>query len=306
MTAWAIDHCLTRSARPGTINDLWAAWRMEEITIALPGMAAFAGSPSLGNKLRGALGNTLLGSASQAVRDRKPCDWSHTSTAELFFGRRPLIRLGDHDSEITPPFVFSHYGHGSGELIVRLIIFGEACGRTAAIADALVFALGNTVKWHKLAKDGPRFIPKPIVPDSVVVTQPALSEMSAEKDAGFSIVFLTPIDGERGDAQNEPALVVERLARRIALVAPWHGVSLQRTFQSLLDELRSVPVQGVEPTSVVSPVVGGHRITNRLSPPLRLRFRSESPWFRKVIAMGAHTHVGRGASLGLGRYRIEQ
>lgn len=303
MTGIALDHLLTHGARPGTLADLVAAWRMDEIEIRLAGMAGFAGSPSLGNKLRGALGEVLLMSASKAVRERRSCGWRHTSTAEMFFGRRPLIRLGDHDSEITKPYVFEIFSQNDGSLRIVMRIFGAACARTTAVADALVYALRRSVRWRDLARDGPRFLPNHIEPEAVDM---AVNVPVRCRDAPGSaeLVFVTPLDADRGDPTTSPSLVLERIVRRTALLAPWHGVSLADSYAALVAAAHRIPIADFFPTSVPAPPTGGHHAANTMAPPMTIGLSGPLDPIWPALRIGEAAHIGRGAALGLGRYRI--
>lgn len=306
MTGIALDHLLTHGAREATLGEFAEVFLTDEITLVLPGMAAFASSPSLGNKLRGALGDVLLDSASAAVRARSSCDWPHTSTAEIFFGRRPLIRLGDHSSEIAKPFVFEATGRSDGSLSIVLRVFGMARERTHAIADALIVAVRERVRWSDLAKDGPRFLPRIIEPENVEVTKERAVDVSSMAPPAAELVFLTPIDADRGDAAANSTVVLERISRRVALLAPWHGISLAGVFASLGEAMHDLDIESFEPTSAPTRGMGGHHMENRLSPPMRLRLSGPLEAIWPALAICELAHVGRGASLGLGRYRIGQ
>lgn len=304
MTGIALDHRLTQRVSEGGLRDLVDSWRMDEICVTLSGMAAFASSPSLGNKLRGALGSVLLDSASAAVQARRSCDWSRTSTAEIFFGSRPLLRLGTHSSEMAKPFVFATSGQSDGSLRVKLRVFGRACERTNAVADALVFAVRKRVRWSKLAKDGPRFLPKRIDPSNVEIASNRPLVLDGLDTTGAELVFLVPMDAERGDATVSPRLILERIVRRTALLAPWHGVALTKAYGDLIAAASHVVIDVCEPTSAPAPGAGGHHMKNRLSPPLRLVLSGELQEILPALAICETAHVGRGASLGLGRYTL--
>lgn len=303
MTGVALDHLLTHGAREATLGELAEVFRMDEIALVLPGMAAFASSSSLGNKLRGALGDVLLDSASTAVRARAPCDWPHTSTAEIFFGRRPLIRLGDHSSEIAKPFVFEARGRSDGGLSILLRIFGLARGRTDAVADALIVAVQERVRWGDLAKDGPRFLPRHVEPESVEVATNLALDVHPLPPSAVELVFLTPIDADRGDAARAPTVLLDRILRRVALLAPWCGNSLATAFADVGEAMRGLDVESFEATSAPAAGLGGHHFENRLSPPMRMRLSGSLQPIWPALAICELAHVGRGASLGLGWYR---
>ncbi len=304
MTGIGLDHVLTRLAPEGSLLDLAKSWRMDEIDVTLPGMAAFATSPSIGNKLRGSLGSVLLDSASAAVQNKRPCDWSRTSTAEIFFGSRPLLQLGNHSSEIAKPFVFETSGQKDGNLRVKLRIFGRACERTNAVADALITAIYKRIKWTDLAKDGPRFLPRKINPSNVKLTSNCPLDIDSPDSSDIELIFLVPIDADRGNASISPLLILERIVRRTALLAPWHGMALTKAYEVLINAVGRLTIDTCEPTNTPAPGTGGHHMKNRLSPPMRLVLSGPLKEILPALAICEYAHVGRGASLGLGRYSL--
>ncbi len=304
MTGLALNSLLTRGAAPGALSDLAKAWRTDQITASLPGMAGFAASPSLGNKLRGALGSALLQSASSAVRARRPCDWPMTSTAEIFFGSRPLIRLGDHSSEIAKPFVLEAVGAEDGSLSVRARIFGLARERTHSFADSLIASLRRSVNWQDMAKDGPRFLPKRIEPEDVRIILGDRINTDENAPGAADLVFLTPVDADRGAPEFSPSLILERVVRRVALVAPWCGMSLAGAYDDLLACARAVVIDEFDLTSIPSPEIGGHHLANMLSPPPVISLSGPLDGLWPALRICEAAHIGRGASLGLGRFKI--
>ncbi|MBB4302857.1 hypothetical protein GGD81_001893 [Rhodobium orientis] len=304
MTGQALNSALARGVRPASLSELAAIWQTDVVAIDLAGMAGFAATPSIGNKLRGALGQVLLESASDAVRDRRPCTWPRTSTAEIFFGTRPTIRLGDHSSEIAKPYVLEALVAKDGALRVRLAVFGAARERTDAVADALVAAMRQSVKWRELARDGSLFVPKSVEPVKVIVFRDQALVPLTCPTSKLKLVFLTPIDAERGNVLTSPTLILERIVRRTALMAPWYGLSLAEEYDTLIEAARAVAIEDVQMTSVECPAQGGHRWANALSPPVSMALSCPIEQIQAALLIGEVIHVGRGASLGLGRYHI--
>lgn len=304
MTGQAIDTRLVRDARPATIYELANRWRMLDITVRLPGMAAFSAAHDLGNKLRGALGSVLLKSASKAVAHRLPCNWGYTSTAEVFFGRRPMVCLGGHSSEISKPFVFAWKSDRSGALVIRLRIFGFACERAAAVADALIVAIKEKVAWREMAKEIASRAPDAIEPTVDIPEKRIGLTPIPSIPRQAELCFQTPVDADRGDALANPRILLHRIVRRTALLAPWHGLSIEKCYEDIVAMAELVPIDGCEVTSVCAPDFGGHRHGNALSPPLIVRLSDFDSSIWQGLRIGEVAHIGRGASLGLGRYRI--
>ena len=304
MSAIALDFTQIRKSKEGTLADLLAAWQMDEVEIELPSMGGFANSPSLGNKVRGAFGVALLEGASAAVRSRKRCDWPWTSTAEIFFGRRRLITLGRHSSEIAKPFVLSARRSPSGSLIVAIRIFGSARERTSAATDALIRSVRDLVRWSDLAKDENHFVPAKIEVASVSVQSGKGLVVERINPKSAELTFVTSIDAERGSVLDNPALVLERILRRVALLAPWQQVSLHDCYPALLETCAAVTVDAVDETSLPVQTTGGHRLANRLDASVSMHISGMIGPIWPALQIGEVAHVGRGASLGLGRFRL--
>jgi hypothetical protein len=283
---------------------LSSAWREEELTITLPAMGAFAQSPSLGNKLRGALGDVLLKSASSDVLDRAACRWSRPSTADIFYGVGEKIALGDHDSAIARPFVlFANEGRNHA-LDVRLRIFGDATARAEAVFDALIAAVCHKVDWQTMTRDGPRYLPSRIAPSNVKARSYTEGFKPESLSDEADMIFLAAIDADRGNPATDPSIVLARLVRRLALIAPWFSTSLAQEYQALMELAEQTHITIAEECSTPSPQLGGHHRANTLAPPMRFHLSNIPPAFRLPLLIGERIHIGRGASMGLGRYRL--
>ncbi len=302
MTANALDNQLLQGAVSGWLHALSQNWRMVEIEVDLPGMAGFTASPSLLNKLRGALGEIFLLSASEAVRMRQPCDRPYTSTAEIFFGRRPQIRLDGFDSEVAKPFVLWATGDRTGKLVLHMRIFGIGCERANAVADALPQAI-PAIKWRELARDVTASFPPKVTISSIRVTERFLLLDKRPGDA--KLLFLSPLDAERGNVAEHPELILRRLLRRLALVAPWHGISMATNFDSMASEtIGGAAIELVDYSCVTSAERGGQHMANALTAPAMWQLKNATTELRLALQMGTLTHIGRGSSIGLGRYRM--
>lgn len=304
MTSRSLDRMLVEDAAEGGIYDLAARWTSDLIEIRLDRMGAFARSPSIGNKLRGALGEVMLASASEAVRSRRPCDRIATSTAEFLFGHRPSIVLGRCASEIAKPFVMSFRARRDGQLVICVRVFGLARARTPAIADALLIAVERRVLWDVLAKDGYSAAPQLVRVRDVSTSSEETATFERYSSESIDLVFDTPIDAERGNVANQPHHLFERIIRRLALLAPWQGASLRDEFTQLLNASAEVDIQPEDDDERDASLIGGHKFRNKLVLPPRLHLRNVSHQMRTALALGQQTHVGRGAALGLGRYHL--
>ncbi len=296
MTAAALDFRLTHGLDDGGLAALAAAWRHDDIAVALAGMAGFAGSPSLLNKVRGALGTVLLAAASPGVLQRRGCDWPQTCAAEVFFGRRRLYRIAGHDSELTKPFVLSAAPDGQ-DLVIGMRIFGIATDWTAAVSEALVTALRRHVNWALLARDGAWRVP-PIVTVVAVTRQVACRPVPIDSlPDRVDVVFRTATDSERGGS-GLPAL----MARRLALVAPWQRVAAGTVHDDSERALAIAAWREGDPSSVAVPARGGHRMHGQLAIPPAMSIDRPTLGVLTVLHLVTLCNIGRGASLGLGRF----
>lgn len=275
-------------------------WRQDIIELRLVGMASFYDTPSLLNKVRGALGKVLLSSGSLAVRQRRPCDWSRCCAAEVFFAKKPQIQIGPYFSEITKPYVLNA-GKKGMDLIIRIRIFGFAREWTNEIAPALIQALLLHVHWRKLAGRSVRYIPAklevltPRVTFAAPITRPQPPDL-------VRLVFTTPLDAERGTLEGKPHLVFERLAGRIIMLARWHDIEISVPWQELEQAWLRCDYQ-LESGSVGSAVrLGGHRFKNSVIADQTISIEGDLKQLWPLLIIGETTNVGRGASIGLGQY----
>lgn len=302
MTGAALDLDLLRGRALEGVADYAAAWSQDEITVRLMGMADYAACPSLLNKVRGALGQVLLAGASQAVRDRRPCGWTQTCAAEVFFGARPLIRVGGHDSQIAKPYVLSARARGA-DLEISIRIFGQARAWSSAARLALTSALQERVFWDHLARDLPRPAPhKGVISDVRCDSTEGLAD-GRDGALAAEIAFATPVSAARGDPGADHTLLWPAMARRLALIAPWHGLTAASLYPELVSCLAELTVEAgsAPPRNTGRLDRAGHRYLNRTVYPPRLKLGRVSPDALAVLRMAQASHIGRGATLGLGQ-----
>ena len=305
MSGPALNRRLLAPRWSGSFADLAEGWTSAVVEVDLQGMGAFAGVPNLLNKVRGAWGDALLAGASEAVRNGHPCTWSPPCAAEAFFGRKPAIRIGAADSEITKPYVLSAERKGQ-HLLVRLRIFGFADLWTQPAAHALAEALRARVRWDLLARDDGLFVPKRIEIDDLRVVSDERICLSLPPEA-CQVCFLTPLDAERGALDERPCLLFERLARRMSMLARWYDLSIETPWHELEEAWRGchyeLPEEGTF-AGTRPPARGGHRLRNAMSPHRVVDISGPLETLWPLLRLGELAHVGRGANIGLGRYLI--
>ncbi|MEO3430163.1 CRISPR system precrRNA processing endoribonuclease RAMP protein Cas6 [Pelagibius sp. CAU 1746] len=284
---------------------LAALWSFEQTVVVLPGLGALQNAGNLLQKVRGAFGDALLAGASEPVRAHQPCNWHPPCAAEVFFGRKPCLRVAAHDSEIPKPFVLSSE-RVNQDLHVKLAVFGFASAWARATSLALAEALRNRVLWAKMAKDLSVFLPKRIELGSMRSCGcHGLGLGSAP--AALRMDFHSPVDAERGSAFEQPEILLRRLLRRVALLARWHDVDLEADWDALEKAIGGIQVNFLDyagPADGRARRRGGHRLKNRLIELPSLELSGDIHLLWPYIAIGETAHIGRGASLGLGRYRL--
>ena len=298
-----VNRRLLHPGRVVSIEGLTKAWSFDVIEATLSGYGALHGARTLLNKVRGALGNALLAGASDRVRARKPCDWHPPCAAEVFFGRKPSIRIGTHASEIPKPFVLSCESVGQ-DLVVRMTVFGFARDWSGAVALALADALRNRVRWRRLAEDQAVFVPREVQIRRVrTAAGPSLDVPNIP--ASVRLNFLSALDAERGSAIGRPQIVLERLARRVSLLARWHDVALDVTwlqFEQALSRCEMAFLDDVPPSGYGRR--GGHHIDNTVAEIPAIEISGDLDMLWPALVIGETSHIGRGASIGLGRYTV--
>lgn len=299
----AINARLLAPSRWLSFTELAQIWSRDVIEVTVSGLGAFSESPSLPNKIRGALGRTLLEGASSAVRARRPCDWRPPCAADVFFGEKPTIQIAEFSSQIPKPFVFAAVPKGQ-DLIVRMTVFGFATEWSRTVAEALASALRTRVRWTVLAQDRALFVPAPIEIRRLRISSKKGLAIPAVPNS-VQVHFRTPLDAERGSLEDRPHLIFERLARRLTMLARWHDAALDLSWgdleaawtacdYDLLDDGLDAPNYKARK--------GGHRFRNAVTPAPVVSVSGDLAKVWPLLVIGESTHVGRGATLGLGRY----
>lgn len=300
MTGAALHQNLLQPREAAGFLGLVEAWQDEQISITLVGMAGFSNSPTLLNKVRGALGEVLLQSASAATRQRRPCTWSPTCAAEVFFGQKPRLSIGKFESHIPKPFVLSAQTQGAN-LLIGMKVFGFARWWVGEVAAALVVALRDYVRWKNLAKDNNIFVPASpdILRWKIVSGKPVVLKQVPDE---IRVEFMTPLDAERGSPESRPQLLFERLARRQIMLARWQGIKLETDLDVLETDWLSCAYE-LE-FSTAKAVQGGHKFKNKVATDVTFTVRGNLKRLMPLLVLGERTSVGRGASIGLGAYRL--
>jgi hypothetical protein len=275
-----------------------------QVRAVVTGVGGLADSLVLLNRVRGAVGQQLmLGASAQALAEQ-PCPWSPPCALDVLF--REQMRQGKHG--LPKPFVVSLDSNGA-DLLVCLTLFGFAIDWAAVAAHALATALTHHIDWQAVAEG--RFVPQAAIAglDISPAPPPSVGDGHADGRAPDSacLHFITPFDTTGDDPFDRPATVIGRLARRVDLMARWMGVEVLADWPALaalwheLDyDVRQLyrprplnRLSGRGKQAFDQPLAhGALLITGPLAP----------LW--PILLLGQSTHLGRGATNGLGRYRL--
>lgn len=300
MRVQALHRRLLQPEEDVDIAGLAARWREVVIEARLAGMGAYARCPSLLNKVRGALGRVLLESASEETRRRLPCGWARACAAEVLFGRKPAPDNGG--AEIAKPFVLEAAQRGA-DLLVRLRLFGMAGEWAREVAQALVAALRGRVRWRDLARDEVLFTPADVAVSDLVQRVCGMDVAAAQPAASLRLEFLTPVDAERGSLVDDPWLLFERLLMRLGMLARWQGVRLADDGGLMAECWHGLACEAWRADGG-GRVWGGHRFLNRVDAGVVMSIEGELEPLWPLLVLGERVHVGRGATVGLGRYQV--
>ena len=295
---------------PGEVVDpdmLARQWQYHTTEICVQGLGALVDLPGMLNKVRGSLGDALLASASNAVKQEHICPWSPCCAAEVFFAKKPEIKVGseNYHAQIPKPFVLAAERGASQDLLIKMTVFGVADYWMQAACEALVEALHNRVHWHKLAA-GVYFVPAEIEIKSVKIRVHQLNTARVVPDE-CKLSFITPLDTERTEIADNPHQVLKKLLIRVALTARWQGASLAGDLDGIYTDWLKLDCSFDGPLHTSSLRLDSGR--NKQSgfrdvtmSQLAIAGDIGSLW--PFLLIGEITHIGRGAVMGLGRFQI--
>jgi len=304
MSGYALNSRLLHPSKSATLAELADLWESHIITVRVVGMGTFIQCPSLLNKIRGSLGHVLIQSGSSVLKDRKPCDWTRVCAAEPLFAKKPKINVGPYLMEIAKPYRLAAQKDGQ-DLLVSISLFGFSKMWIDEVKWALILALREFVAWNVLARDGYYFVPR-----NIQVLEPKLENSTLKvidrKVENVMIVFITPLDAERGNIHDRPQTLFERLLLRITMLARWHDVCLVDQWGHMEDLWKSLTYEFNCFEGTSGPVVGGHKYINNLNTPSELNITGKMSKCIDLLRIGESIGFGRGAVIGLGEFAVRQ
>lgn len=257
--------------------------------------------PALPGRLRGAWGRQLLLSASDQARKGMPCPWSPPCAYDPLFRERPALK----GLEIPKPFVISVNPApapvcGEG-VVLRLTLFGFATDWLETAADAWVMALRGGVGMP----DGLYGALDPV--DRRISVHDSLP-MSSVPPAAI-LRFATPLCLRRGGAvHGEMTSLFTSLGNRLSGMARWLDTRIEADWRSLKEHVGNLTIDAsrLRPlawhrhsarqgdTAIrMEGLIGTVAVTGDLAP----------VW--PILTLGALTHAGSHAAIGLGRFTLD-
>jgi len=270
-------------------------WFMGHVRLTIEGFTARSTPARLAGRIRGALGAALQDTASPAAIAGAPCTWTPPCALDLLFRTQGRITPA---LEVPKPWVIATTVEGDLlHVDVHLVGFASEC--LEEVSGAVVQA------WRQRLPDarGSRIVDRRVWTTDRV-------EFPERADA-IVLAFHTPVEIRyRDGAPDSPAAamwsLLASLGNRVSGLARWQDTELDADFSALRESARALSITGlfteaedwtrrsfrqnrVIPMQGVKPVL---RIAGDLAPFL--------PW----LALGAVTHVGSHAALGMGRYSL--
>jgi hypothetical protein len=279
------------------IENLAAAWHTAHIRLRCPNAADLMQNPNTTAKIRGAWGRKLAEGASGEALSKRPCPWPAPCAYDLFFNVHGT--LGGR-MEIPKPFVTALDVDGE-DLIVGMTLFGVAADWAGEAADALVRALRDGLDE---AGNNRRRLDVSYREVEVFTGLP-VPDMSG----GASLVFTSPVALRSGENVHvRPASLIKSLGNRVDGFARWHGMALDldpHDFSVKAEEIGAQAHWDVQRTPVwrrgsvaQNRHIGMAGVLGTLTlPPL-------PSFIASLVTLGACTHAGSRAALGMGRYRL--
>jgi len=277
------------------------AWFHQDVEVMVGGAGPVVDHPALLTRIRGAWGRRLMASASPESVSGRACPWSPPCALDVFFREQVRGPLGASPK----PYVL-HADRYGDDLLVRLRVIGFATEWIIGASEALMAVLSNLqaerVDWHdfgclpknrKIAGLGRR-----IVTGGIEAVVPAPSSCRLE--------FHTPVDDESGNGIERPQGVLYRLTRRAAAFAAWHDLDLRCDWTTIDRSSRALDLdwRATRPASSERKSRHGERYTRPgLLGDLLMEGDLAETW--PFLSIGELCGCGRGATSGMGRYRLD-
>lgn len=292
MTSLSLEERLSRPARLIPLDALPSAWFHSVIELRCQGASELGTQQNLPGKIRGALGEALKLTASQQAVAGQPCPWSPPSALDVLFRCQGKITPA---LEIPKPYVLAVYPDGD-DLLIRLTLFGFASDWTEMVSEALVRAVRGPISIERSLE--------------IIDRRYWSQERVVCRTTGIAaIVFQSPLQIRQGQQRvrlDLPTLVAN-LGNRISSLARWQDAAVDASWSDLkvhAGRLQVVPLEQQDHQWSRFSRKQRRRIPIEGECPAWLIRGSLGP-ILPLLAIGAVTHAGGRATLGLGRYELE-
>ena len=279
------------------LGELASMWSDARVSAVIPGHAVLANDVVLLRRIRGALGRELLRSASPEAIAGIACPWQPPCALDVLF--REQGRVGARG--IPKPFVLAATRRNQ-DLIVSVTLFGFDVDWAPAVAHALTAVLAHRIAWRD-QRPGV-FLPPARVGQVTTVGFEGIEPLTVRTE--MALEFATPMVDEDGDLLDRPAMILTRLAWRIAALAPWQGVEFVDHEGRLRAEIDGLSCDVTRLRLHTVPRRSG-RAGRRFEVPTlvgALGIVDPTPGLGLLLAIGQRTHVGKGIVEGFGRYVV--
>ncbi len=239
-----------------------------------------------------------MAGASPASLAEEICDWKPPCANDVLFGPKPALKVSRHTHEIPKPFVVRVQKRGD-DLILTVLLFGFAREWASEIRAALAEAARERLDWKRLAQN--RFLP---AERRIGISQRDLACDLGPVPARTVMRFITPIDCKNADPADRPESVLSRLASRIWLLARWHDVTIEADWPALLAAWRGTDLCVIDATAHAL-ARNSTRTAQTFIESTRLfdlSLDGELAVIWPLLVIGKQSQVGRGTTIGLGRY----
>lgn len=286
---------LARPLRRLTIEALAAEWFTGHVRLAVEGVPSGVALGPLAGRVRGALGAALRESASADAVAGRSCPWRPPSALDLLF--RSQVRI-TKAMELPKPMLIALEPDGP-RLLVTLGLVGFASECLEETAATLVRAWRQRIPGVA----GSRVVDRQIWSSEGVAVPEATDAVIMEFASPLEIRFKRD-----GPASPQAALwsLLSSLGNRVSGLARWQDAEIAADWSDL--KARS---GGIELTCLATASESWQRRSFRQDRriPMQgdrpvLRLAGDLAPFRPWLALGAVTHVGSHAALGMGRYRL--
>lgn len=285
----------TDAGYPVALTDLAALWRVENLSVHVPGYGGLASDLWTLHRFRGALGTALARGASPAALRGEPCPFLPPCGFSLFHGK---VDWASGAQDIRP--LVLTMDNLAGDLVLGVRLYGMACDWAPEFRAAMVAACAAGL-------DGGGGTRHPL-PVSQAESWPGELPRVPLESAALHLTTLTPLVQKDGGAAR-PRLVLTSLIaaslRRISQLAQVHGVDTGWTRPMMAAFAQSVAEGAVDQTRPSQFPRGRSEGRRRTAHVGTIRFAPiRDPATAAFWQLAVSTHLGADSAGGAGRIAL--